>query len=1109
MIMIIIRISFSFLQDPTTKKRSAKENHHKHLQLIKQQRRDRRDIQRTIDRLQPGKSKGNLISTIGKTQTGKPTLGDEFSGSAKAKENAAKSSENAHRPKPMLSLGSVLSHDIINLDTNAKKHTFSDNDSVPSDDEDAFSENDDGITAAANDQAEPQAENLALDKSGAEAACPSVDERKNEEKLSNENASKYENPAATSSGAEAPKTSSSEKPDKPTPNLSAWFKAFGAPKAATAKRKNDAGTLNDNPATPSYDEIKDDYGPSGGRDKSASRSGAPEEDRFDLNEPPPPTPGRFFTYDEEKDQRTMPSLPSPDMKPMRRQRKLSTGSSVSERSSFSQDPNDPMNSPHPSLDDPVYQSPQPYHQSPIHHSVGALKVGFYQDAFPKCGSDKSNSCSPREPMNSISPQHPMFSPRDSIASPRDSICSPRDVVTSPRGDPIPSPREPMSGLQMTSPRNPMHSPRYASVSPRDNNSEAMKSPAPVYTPATEIASPSPAPYKSYKKDSNASASAEKSLFSIYPVKKRISAELEQSSRQQSEQLEAEKGRVERPFVPVSSGLETEHFSPTPGCLPQHILPPNPFTPPETPSIPISLSHHHTHPHSFIDSYPENLLLSSNPYFRKDIYVPGQGITPPSTPAPPQSSHMSPLFIQQQADGMYGAADKLPQSQSSHYSPPRQSSPLVTNAYGRNNVPLDFTAPTSTPLPLTNKANEYHHGKYHQVAHSESGALNFSSKNSAQHAYYSAPSMQHGAAVDRKAENEYQRAKVAKSPLQPYGVPSSDMCEAADKYERSGLPAENVYHPNVIDLKHGGAAPSGPPYSSAPSSEYFNNGKSLNYPISDLRYPNYATTAGDDKQFYAGAGILQSKNHHHVEPNYDRSMELMNARQSVAAGYGGNVKHGMANNVLAATPNAAAVAPNARYDISYHNRNVSQASDSPTPKATGGKKSKKKKAVAAPNADMPETSQSASVYSHFQAAANVSGQELKHNGMMPGSAFNFSAPAVVKNDYQQYLDNLRNSRYFAESAEADKTVTSQSVTNPSFQFLTQRTSPSFGLAAQAFMNANTPPCPPSIYSSPYLQRPPDELLRPMMLPQGLMSAHSGAYPHGYLNMHDPINRSPWL
>lgn len=483
-----------------------KENHHKHLQIIKQ---SRRDPQRTIDRLQPGKSKGNLISTIGKTPpSSKSTLNEELSICAKTKENAVTkvtpaTTENAqHRPKPMLSLGSVLSHDVINLDAKSKKHTFSDNDTAPSEEEDSFSDNEETCSTINADNNEPQAENLALDKPCSESfySCCG-DDRRADERASADVTSKSENSneAVKSSWATA------EKSDKPTPNLSAWFKAFGAPKTQSAvKRRNDGhsgGAFVEQPATPSPNDDskdKDDHhscrtwSNSRGAAAAAANDFSVDDDRYDLNEPPPPTPGRFFSYDEDRDSRAMPSLPSPDMKPLKRQRKLSTGSSVSERSSFSQDQNDPSNSPHPSLDECSYQSPQPYHQSPIHSTGGALKVGFYQDTFPKGSSDKSNSCSPREPVNGCSPQHPMFSPRDVVSSPR----GPRDHTGgSPHGsEPVSSPRDPGYGLQIVSPRNTTASPRCASVSPRESLVESMRSPvgaAATYVKSPPVYSPSP------------------------------------------------------------------------------------------------------------------------------------------------------------------------------------------------------------------------------------------------------------------------------------------------------------------------------------------------------------------------------------------------------------------------------------------------------------------------------------------------------------------------------------------------------------------------------------------------------------------------------------------
>lgn len=1147
------------------------------MQIIKQRRRDN---PRTIDRLQPGKSKGNLISTITKTVGNKQNLNDELPGPIKIKESASKA-ENTARPETILSLGTVLSTDIINLDTNAKKHTFSDNDSIPSEDEDPFSENED-LVATHN---ELQAENLALDKPYADSLYMSTEDKKIEEKnaLESSNTKTETNTSVSTDGLK----SNTEKTDKPTPNLSAWFKAFGAPKTQQQpKRKAESAVFNDNPTTPSqYEDIKDDFGTTVCPNKSRLKS-VSEDDRYDINELPPPTPGRFFMYDEDKDQRAILSLPSPDVKPMKRQRKLSTGSSVSERSSFSQDPNDPMNSPHPSLDDSVYQSPQPYHQSPI-HNTGALKVGFYQDMFPKGGSDKSNSCSPREPMNSISPQHLMFSPRDSIASPRDSVSSPRDIIASPRADPIASPRDPVSGLHVSSPRNAVVSPRYASVSPRDNFSDSIHSPvpfskSPVYSPTATVNVANPnqqlavptspqisSSYKSYSKElyqtmpQSSNGSLEKSPFSIYPVKKRISAELEQTIRGQynaTEQQETEKVRTERSsFISVGSNQEQEHhFVPTSNCMPQHILQSNPYGSPE-PSIPISLSHHH-HPHSFVDAYPENILLSSNPYFRKDMYtssptVSGTGQT---------TSHMSTLFMQQTpAESVY-ANEKVSHNQP-HYSPPRQSSPLMTSTYGQSAVPLDFTATTASALPLTSKVNDVYTTQYHHppkyVTQSD-GALNYSSKNgnTSQHSFYT---QQHGNESERKHENDYQRGKLESS-LQHYASmtvssshPSSsvvDMCDSNKKYERTALSAttENVYHANIIDLKHNNYrsnAATTSSFSNA-SSDYFNGSKSLppsNYPVSDLRYSNYSTS-NDDKQYYSTTTI-QSSNKRHIDTNYladgqGRSIEFLSSNVNAsrpAVNFSqtlsnmtnvGSTKHTMVNNMMVVN------ADNNRYDVAYHNRNIphvvdpaagspvsltamSTASGIVTTTATNksGKKSKRRKAAAVQNTEISETTQtvspSSTIYSHYLGNSQVSAPssatppELKHNGIIPGSAFNFSSPNPLKNEYQQYFDNLRSTRYFAESGVTDKVTSSQPVSNPSFQFLTQGSTPPFGLAAQAFINANPPPCPPPIYSSAYLQRPPEDLLRPVMLPQGLMSAHSSAYPPGYLNMHDSINRSRWL
>lgn len=161
----------------------------------------------------------------------------------------------------------------------------------------------------------------------------------------------------------------------PTPNLSAWFKAFGAPKVPAQKK---------------------------------SENKEPEE----AKSVPPPDPS-----------------PNPDSpvathgQPAPRQRKVSTGSTVSERSSFSQD----MDSPRVGIDERLYPAPYP---SPLHRSPsgaspvmasprpdvspkaaayptvnGQIRVGFYQDTV-STKSSPEKLCSPREnPQSPYVEQH--------------------------------------------------------------------------------------------------------------------------------------------------------------------------------------------------------------------------------------------------------------------------------------------------------------------------------------------------------------------------------------------------------------------------------------------------------------------------------------------------------------------------------------------------------------------------------------------------------------------------------------------------------------------------------------------------------------------------------
>lgn len=686
-----------------------------------------------------------------------------------------------------------------------------------------------------------------------------------------------------------------------------------------------------------------------------------------------------------------------------------------------------------------------------------------------------------------------------------------------------------------------------------------------------------ASFRAYAVATTPPTAVEKLPFSIYPVKKRISAELEHTSKLQDESP-ATGNVIEKQVY--------EDYSPS---LTQHILSPNPFLSAESgskvtsSSVPISLAHHPAHSHHphFINSYSENLLLSANPYFCKDMYVPSQGVGAPQPASISQSApRISPLFVQQTdtSAGIYSATSERNQS---HYTSSRQTASLMGarsydgNGSGSAGTPLDFTtvstssSASTSPLSLTSKAAsdaynaQFHHSRFHSPSHSEGNVLNFSSKNLAESS--SIYANQHiTETTNRTAQS------LSTHYHQPPSIPASPNPNNSDGGIDSGggmhLNAENMYRASgsILENKFSctttiGNYRSSAQYHNVPNTEYFHDAKmSSSFRSSDLRYSNYPLTNGE-KQYYPVTqpknGVVDANNstevvnlnNHRPAPNCAPASSSSNTRYDVSSYH--NHRGGRILTTSAASPVT---------DLPSSVMNTAAASI-PTVTLKSGRKSKKKKATAvvpAPNSiESAEQSSmaAASMYSHFlggnqtpssvaaaAAAAAAASQDFQHNGLLTGGAFNFgTSPSVVQKEYHQYFDNLRSQRYFgAGSANAseipsnsilpEKTSTSPAINHPSsssatsssFQFLTQRSSPSFSLAAQAFINANAtpPPCgppPPSIYSSPYLQRTPDELLRPMILPQGLMSAHTGAYPpphpppHGYINMHDPISRSPWL
>lgn len=332
---------------PGSHKRDPKEPKRKSLKEKLTSMPKRKDLHRTIERLQPGKAKGNLISNNTKSDEQSNPVGV---GVPKPKEIKNSLLQPTTESGPKLSLGSVLDETGFGL---GQQHNFSD-------------END-ANTVNAIDETSKDRES---DDMEIEEIITSTEMQKELGKAEKQKFDALEK----ESPIQPTKPTSTEKPSA-TPNLSAWFKAFGAPKKTKKSDEDDASTSMNN---------SNDQSDISGDGKSLT-----EPSNLQPCSPSEHPPGFM--------------LPTP------RTRKASTNSTVSERSSFSQDPD----SPRVGIDERIGGSygatyPSPLGASPIMVSPkdemlkpsspypinGAIKVGFYQDTTTKSSPEKS--CSPRE-----------------------------------------------------------------------------------------------------------------------------------------------------------------------------------------------------------------------------------------------------------------------------------------------------------------------------------------------------------------------------------------------------------------------------------------------------------------------------------------------------------------------------------------------------------------------------------------------------------------------------------------------------------------------------------------------------------------------------------------
>ncbi|RZF40813.1 hypothetical protein LSTR_LSTR003323 [Laodelphax striatellus] len=1033
----------------------------------------RREIHRTIDRLQPGKSKGNLLSNLTTSKNNEET-------SVTANKDLKSSLTDVDESAPKLSLGTVLTSDVIGLG----KHNFGENDSRFNQKENIDllddSNDDKRLVITADDEKKSQ---------DSYSKPEDVLDPPDEKKVKTEEEEEEKKPTLVVKK----KPVSSENANcgaKQAPNLSAWFKAFGAPKSQPNTKKK-------------VEEVRPSV--------------------LEENKPSPKLEPKLVKEDEmiedDREKKTNAVVP-PLQSPARRQRKASTGSSVSERSSFSQDPNDPTidgSSPRPSLDEP-YLSPQsepmktPYHHSPVN---GTIRVGFYQDtSFPRSNSSSSPrdppSCSPRDP--------PSCSPRDHPD------CSPRELPNYSPKEPAPSPRT----TDYRSPFTPSSLPNYSAPVVTTSSSacetplyEAPLSPFPAHMPFYDTSKPiieqyrstvqvpvsvapvqqelPPKPQTQQPTPPPVQAQVEKCMF---PVKKRGYSDVE--SMQQPKTIEETPVTVTETyrggsFAPTRGAVEQDRaFTPTPGRMPtSHAPTPVHHAYPPESTLPLGLSHHTLPPPRHpLDRYAEERLLQA-PFFSTDygktvrsadqlMYPQTHTSTTPTTNYPgKETCHQFP-----------GRPDLAEMNVSTDYN--RPGPPTLSYPDPRAMKPSDTVTPsynTGRTSPSVTALN------YSRTSDSRSPSainpsspLNFSNTDKRSDKIITSSSSSPVTYMTRP--QDLKRMPPTSQPL-TYGkvvTPDLSVNVSSPLSYTSRQPMTDMI-PGKVPSPFCGR-PDLSDYTTAP--DLVANKLSVPSPLS------YAATQQDlmNKVNYSHpmSELMQSQ----ARYNYPIS-ELMQGK-----GYQAQLSELMQgkSDLYVNRPSEHFY----NYPTAAAGRSVKETAAKSA--APAKKQSKKKKAAAAAAAAATvssgmETTAAASGFQQYSSAASDAIALKSAASVVPGSAFNFGpAPHSLKDSYASYMDDIRSSGYYVPPQQPDTTTKSSTVAppHPTFSFLGN--SPA---SRPPYPPPPTHPHPHHPFMNPsyqqYLQRHPEDILRPMVLHQSLLPTPS--YPPGYLGIHDPIPRPSWL
>lgn len=631
----------------------------------------RKDVHRTIDRLQPGKTKGNLIGSIcNKQEEAKDVNNSAIITKPKEVKNSLMQETNEEGPK--LSLGTVLDTDGFglglqynfiddldavrgkkmkcHLDRKSKLNDIPNSNLFAAD----LHLSDEGSRDKDSDDMELEEIITSTEMLAKEQAIKDIEEK---EKLipKKPEAKVVEAPAEEKSG---------------TPNLSAWFKAFGAPK----------------------------------KPKKADEEDSKKEEKHNDD-------NKALNVTSTATTNTEPTSSAP--LPGRRTRKASTGSTISERSSFSQDPDSPRigideriggtyPAPYPSPlgASPIMASPRddiPKPTSPYAMN-GAIKVGFYQDTTTKSSPEKS--CSPREPNSPYSnyAQHLYTSAPGQVAAAYGNYSTPTEPTQTATLGFNNKNKTPSYFDQYKQPRS--QESDYSSMSPNPNSPYQNQQQSPYHQPNSPYHQQQLSPYPQMSPQAQPQPPAPQQQPQSQPQPITDSSYPQPNSPYQNQQL-SPFPQSNSPHASYQANQPQSQSQPPPSQ--QQAEPSTPY--PANPASPYSTDANSPY------SQPSHSPMFPNPNSPKPQTSPqSQTVQQPVDPSPQpnvanqnwsnqQNAHLSSVGQQQQPhESKTNATIQQQQQEHQPLSHPQQSQ------HGYLNYANQYSASMQIPMPSANHAN---------------------------------------------------------------------------------------------------------------------------------------------------------------------------------------------------------------------------------------------------------------------------------------------------------------------------------------------------------------------------------------------------------------------